>query len=82
MDLPPFVTLSEEQVDELIYLARTGEEEFETYAISICTELDIPLNVLFGAVWNEENGNGLLHYSAANGNLCISPFHFQFSDSF
>jgi hypothetical protein len=82
MDLPPFVTLTEDQVDELLYLARTGEEEFETFAISICKELDIDLKVLFSAVWNEENGNGLLHYSAANGHLCIFPFHVQFSDSF
>jgi hypothetical protein len=82
MDLPPFVTLTEDQVDELLYLARTGADDFETFAIGICRELDISLQVLFGVVWDEENGNGLLHYSAANGHLCISPFHFEFPDNF
>jgi hypothetical protein len=87
MDLPLpegeiFITLTEDQVDDLLYLARTGSDEFESFALAICIELDIALKVLFGVVWDEENGNGLLHYSAANGHLCISPFHVQFPSSF
>jgi len=87
MDLPLtegeiFITLTEDQVDELLYLARTGSDEFESFALGVCVELDIALKVLFGLVWDEKNGNGLLHYSAANGHHCISPFRVQFPNSF
>jgi hypothetical protein len=74
MDLP----LTADHIDELIYFARVGAvDEFESFSLEVCVALDTTLKVLYGLVWDAESGAGILHYSAANGHHCTSPFHFQ-----
>jgi hypothetical protein len=60
--------ISEDEVDDLIYLARTGDtEDLNTLKASICQRENISVLVLLDVVKDENSGNGVLHMAAANG---------------
>ena len=67
---PPTITLTEDQIDDLLYYSRTND--IEELVSTLCTiksalgegvsEGDILLNAV-----DAESGNGVLHMAAANG---------------
>ena len=60
--------LSEDEIDDLLYFARTGDrEEFNTSTKEICEREKISVVGLLEAAKDEESGNGILHMAAANG---------------
>ena len=60
--------LEEDEIDDLLYLARTGErEEFEVLKNELCTREKVTEVELLEAARDEESGNGVLHMAAANG---------------
>jgi hypothetical protein len=70
MTQPPTISLSEEQIDDLLYFARAGEiEDFtqtlsEFKAATSASEADILL-----AARDEFSRNNVLHMTAGNGHL-------------
>jgi hypothetical protein len=67
--MPP--TLTEDQIDDLLYFARTDAlRDFQYFVLELCVKLEIHAKELFGLVWDEETGNGVLHMCAANGHHC------------
>lgn len=64
--------LSEDEIDDLLYFARTGdEEEFNTLSSELCTRKSVSVVELLLAARDEANGNGVLHMAAANGHSGI-----------
>ena len=61
-------TLSEDSIDEILYLARANEPaELSTYVAELATQTGVaPGDVLLGAV-DAFSKNSALHYAAANG---------------
>jgi len=60
--------LSEDEIDDLLYFARTGDkEEFNTANEELCKRENITLVELLEAARDEQSGNGVLHMAAANG---------------
>jgi len=82
-------TLSEDEIDDLIYLARVGEsEEYVSLQKEICEREKCTVAELLGAAKDvETSGNGVMHMAAANGHdgeksvhytlLNLLTFHFQ-----
>lgn len=63
---PP--TLSEDQVDDLLYLARTGETSDLKAGIDlIAKDLSATPSTILTAAVDSHSGNGLLHMASANG---------------
>lgn len=61
-------TLSEDEIDDLLYLARTGEDtDFSILTLELCEREKITITQLLEAAKDEESGNGVLHMAAANG---------------
>lgn len=61
-------TLSEDEIDDLLYLARTGDkDEFRTLKEELCTREKVALAGLLETARDEASGNGVLHMAAANG---------------
>jgi len=64
--MPP--KLSEDEIDDLLYFARTGDkQEFHSLTKELCTREHITVVELLEAARDEESGNGALHMAAANG---------------
>src|SRR5712672_2970309 len=62
------VTLSEDEIDDLLYLARTGEnEEFNALKEELCKRENVSLAGLLEDAKDEMSGNGVLHMAGANG---------------
>ncbi|KAH8803200.1 ankyrin repeat-containing domain protein [Xylogone sp. PMI_703] len=63
--------LSEDEIDDLLYYARTGDlEEFATLRDELCKRENIgpgALAELLRVAKDENSGNGVLHMAAANG---------------
>lgn len=60
--------LSEDEIDDLLYFARTGEkEDFNTLKEELCKREKITAVELLEAARDEQSGNGVLHMAAANG---------------
>lgn len=60
--------LSEDEIDDLLYFARTGDkEEFNTLTKELCEREKISVVGLLETARDEESGNGILHMAAANG---------------
>ncbi|KAL3481809.1 ankyrin repeat-containing domain protein [Aspergillus californicus] len=75
------ITLTPDQIDDLIYSARAGDLEGLTSDLSsLSTQYSVPQSVIIAAAIDaepeEEGGSGacLLHYPAANGNLEILTY--------
>lgn len=62
-------TLSEDEIDDLLYLARSGEkEDFIALQNELCDRESVTVAQLLDAARdNETSGNGVLHMTAANG---------------
>ncbi len=61
-------SLTEDEVDDLLYFARTGEsQEFEALMNDLCKQQDANILELVEAARDPESGNGVLHMAAANG---------------
>jgi hypothetical protein len=61
-------TLSEDEIDDLMYFARTGDKaEFDVLKEELCTREKTTEAELLQAAKDEESGNGVLHMAAANG---------------
>jgi hypothetical protein len=60
---------SEDEIDDLLYLARVGEkDEFVTLTKELCERENCTVtDLLETASENETSGNGVLHMAAANG---------------
>lgn len=66
------MTLSEDEIDDLLYFARTGDaEEFHKLKEELFARQSLkeegPLAGLLMAARDEQSGNGVLHMAAANG---------------
>jgi hypothetical protein len=62
------VTLSEDEIDDLLYLARTGEiEDYNALSEELCKRENVPLAGLLQAARDETSTNGVLHMAGANG---------------
>jgi hypothetical protein len=60
--------LSEDDIDDLIYLSRTGDiDELNTLKAAVCQREKIHVTELLELVKDENTGNGVLHMAAANG---------------
>ena len=69
------LTLSEETIDNLIYLARAGEiEELKTEIANLSSIHSCPASSILISALDLPSGNSLLHYPAANGALEIINF--------
>jgi hypothetical protein len=68
---------SEDEIDDLLYFARTGDrEEFDNLSTELCRRESITVVELLQAARDEGSGNGVLHMAAANGHhgMCIFPY--------
>ncbi|TVY81340.1 Ankyrin repeat-containing protein [Lachnellula suecica] len=64
--MPP--KLSEDEIDDLLYFARTGDKEkFNTLNKELCAREKINVVELLEVAQDAESGNGVLHMAAANG---------------
>lgn len=64
--MPP--QLSEDEIDDLLYFARTGElQDFNGLADELCEREGASLSDLLPAVKDTYSGNGPVHMAAANG---------------
>ncbi|RKF54765.1 Ankyrin repeat-containing protein YAR1 [Erysiphe neolycopersici] len=62
------MSLSEEEIDDLLYFARIGDyDEFESLREELCGREKIQSIELLQAVKDENSGNEVLHMAAANG---------------
>lgn len=71
----PTPRLSEEEIDDLLYFARTGDaSEFHALKDELCKRESANESQLLEVARDEESGNGILHMAAANGHSGTSPF--------
>lgn len=68
--VPVYSLLSEDQVDDLIYFARSGQvEEFQASLVTIAESSgSSPLNTI-AVTFDQESGNSPLHMASANGHI-------------
>jgi uncharacterized protein len=66
-------SLTEEEIDDILYCARTNElEELKPYISSLATKYtESNWSILLAAI-DPETRNDSLHYASANGHLGIS----------
>ena len=61
-------TLSEDEIDDLLYLARTGDaDEFNALKEELSSREKVGLAGLLEAARDETSSNAVLHMAAANG---------------
>ena len=66
--------LSEDQIDDLLYLARTGETSDLKAAIeAFAKNLSASPTTILAAAVDPSNGNSLLHMASANGHTGTQP---------
>lgn len=64
------ITLSEEQVDDILFYARTGQlEDFQLCVEEISKDTNFAREDIIAASMEEHSRNGPLHMAAANGQL-------------
>ena len=62
--------MSEDEIDDLLYLARIGDiEDFTSFSQELCTKYEYSKQQLVELARDPESGNGMLHMAAANGHL-------------
>lgn len=60
--------LSEDEIDDLVYFARTGESsDFRSTIDALCSREGCALAAVLDAAVDADSGNGALHMAAANG---------------
>ncbi len=71
---PP--TLSVDEIDELVYLARANEiADFKNEIEGLVKGKESSVAEIVKSAIDEESGNGVLHYASANGHAGTSPNH-------
>jgi hypothetical protein len=66
-------TLSEDEIDDLLFLARTGEnDEFHALKEELCKRENVALGGLLESARDGASGNGVLHMAGANGHHSMS----------
>ncbi|CAD6499910.1 BgTH12-04015 [Blumeria graminis f. sp. triticale] len=66
------MALTGDEIDELLYLARSGEsKEFESLSSALCEREKLTTSELIAAAKDDHSGNGILHMAAANGHVVI-----------
>jgi hypothetical protein len=66
------VTLEEDAVDEILYLARANEaQELEEFLSNLAAQTNHPKPELVAAAVDPYSKNSALHYAAANGHIGI-----------
>jgi len=69
-------TLSEDQVDDLLYLARVGEtSELESTIAGIAKHFSVLPHATMASAIDPQSGNGLLHMACANGHTGLLAPH-------
>lgn len=64
-------TLTEDQIDDLLYHARTGDvEALGSEVEALRQSLDCSAVEVVEAAVDEGSGNGVAHFAAGNGHLC------------
>lgn len=59
---------SEDEIDDLLYFARTGEsDDWATLRDELCKRENVDFSELVKTAKDEHSGNGVLHMAAANG---------------
>jgi hypothetical protein len=76
--------LSEDEIDDLLYFARTGEkEEIDTLREELCKREGCSIVELLETARDTESGNAVLHMCAANGHSgrrnLLFPFFYNFN---
>lgn len=74
--MPP--TFSEDEVDDILYFARTGDADFNPTVSQLCERENATIRDLLQVVKDVETGNGPLHMAAANGHASKSTKLFEF----
>ena len=65
-------TLTTDQIDDLLYLARVGETtDLKTATDLFAKNLSTTPTTILAAAVDKDSGNGLLHMAAANGHTGI-----------
>lgn len=78
--MAPSAKLNEEEIDDLIYLARVNElDEFKTELEKLTTRENCDVASIILAAKDSESGNGVLHMAAANGHVGMSHSPFPWS---
>ena len=68
--------ISEDDIDDLLYLARTGEtQELAKSLGAIASRLQTNEEAIIFAAKDDFSGNNALHMAAANGHVGEKPFH-------
>lgn len=63
-------TVSEEEIDDLLYFARAGETtDFTSFLDELCARENCSKADLLAVVKDETTGNGPLHMGSANGHV-------------
>lgn len=63
---------SEDEIDDLLYFARIGENvEFNTLKDKLCQREGVTILQLLQSARDESSGNGILHMAAANGHAAL-----------
>ena len=74
--MPTALTLTEDQIDDLLYLSRTGETSDLKATIDLFAKaIPTTLSAILAAAVDPASGNGLLHMASANchtGNIAFS----------
>ncbi|KAL9598679.1 MAG: hypothetical protein Q9219_004348 [cf. Caloplaca sp. 3 TL-2023] len=68
-------TLSPDQIDDLLYLARTNDvNDLKAEVESIAHAQNVPTQAILELAVDPDSGNGLLHMAAANGCMAIIEY--------
>lgn len=74
MPVATLPTITTDQIDDLLYLARLGETTDLKAAVDLFAKnLSTTPGIILTAAVDKESGNGLLHMAAANGHTGL--FH-------
>lgn len=66
-------TLTEDQIDDLLYLARTGDTaDLKIELVQLAKNNSTTPSSIIAATVDPNSGNGLLHMASANGHTGIS----------
>lgn len=70
MGSPAIPTLTEEQIDDLLYYARTNDlAELTEIVNSIADSLNVAPHVVISSAIDSNSGNSILHMASANGHI-------------
>jgi hypothetical protein len=79
--MPP--KLSEDEIDDLLYFARTGDKpEFHSLTKELSARENVTVVELLEVARDEDSGNGALHMAAANGHESMSHICLTLSEPF